>query len=172
MKPVELRLACAIGVSLVLVSGIAGLAVIGGGKAIAEPKSAAVAGEPRLLTETQTKTYWFFAQTDSGAGGGPGLFETDFFKPAPAPKPAPKPTPPATREVELIYRGLAAFPDGARVAYLAVEGRTLNPAAGDEIVDGWKLVSFDSDQAVLAKAESRHILPFNRRTALTVPAKP
>jgi hypothetical protein len=172
VKPSEFRLTCAAGVLVLFLAGMTGLALIGSGKAIAPAAGGSPAKEPSLLTETQTKTYWFFAQGDTGAGAGPGLFETDFFKPAPAPKPAPKPAPPATRNVALIYRGLAGFPDGSRVAYLAVEGRTLNPAPGDEVADGWKLLSFDSEQAVLAKGDARIMLPFNRSTALTVPVKP
>lgn len=172
MKTAELKLICAIGVLAVLLGGIAGLLAIGGGKDAVRPEAPATAVEPGLLTEDQKKAFWFFTKGDSGAGEGPGLFETDYFKPAPAPKPVAKPAPPATREVTLIYRGLAAFPDGSRVAYLALEGRNFNPAPGDEITHGWRLDAFDSDQAVLVKGEERLMLPFNRGTVLVVPAKP
>lgn len=172
MKPAELRLACAAGVLLLFLTGVAGLALTGSGKVSAPVGGASLAKEPRLLTEQQSQTFWFFARGNTGAGAGPGLFETDFFKPAQAPKPAPKPVPPATRNLTLTYRGLAVFPDGSRIAYLATEGRTSNPVVGDTIADGWKLASFDSEQAVLAKDEARLILPFNRGTVLTVPVKP
>lgn len=127
------------------------------------------AAESPMLTATQAETFAFFNQGRATAANGRGLFETDFFKPAPTPRPAPKPPAPTSREFVLFYRGLASFPDGARVAYLALEGRTVMLAEGGDVTDGWKLVSFDSEAAVLAKGEERVTLAFNRRATLSVP---
>lgn len=121
------------------------------------------AGERTLLTERQREVYSFYNDKASGASsGGRGLFETDFFKPPPAP---------TTRELPVIYRGLASFEGGGRVAYLTVENRTLTLAAGDSVADGWTLAEFDFERATLAKADKTITVGFNRRAVLVVPVK-
>jgi hypothetical protein len=172
MSPVVRRLSAAAATTFVLALGCLGLVFAPSGEAVAPPPSVAPTEEARLLTAGQADTFAFFNQSRATPGSGRGLFETDFFKPPPAPPPKPKPAPPATRELGLFYRGLAAFPDGASVAYLAVEKNTLTFGVGDVVADGWKLASFDSEQAVLAKDDRTVVLPFNRRSVLTVPAKP
>ena len=164
------RILCAAAALLLLLLGLGGLAL----SPSAEPARPDASGgtpvaESPLLTVAQAETFAFFNQGRAAAANGRGLFETDFFKPPPAPKPAPKPPAPTSRELVLFYRGLAAFPDGERVAYLAVEGRTVTIGEGTDVADGWKLASFDADTAVLAKGEARVILPFNRRATLSVP---
>ncbi len=134
--------------------------------------SGPAAEEAMRFTPAQRATADFLDNARAVAGTGRGLFETDFFKPPPAPPPKPKPAPPTTRELVLFYRGLAAFPGGGRVAYLSIEGRTATLAEGDPVTDGWQLVAFDPEQAVLAKGEQRLILPFNRRATMSVPVKP
>lgn len=131
------------------------------------------AGERTLLTERQREVYSFYNDKASGASsGGRGLFETDFFKPPPAPPPKPPPPPaPTTRELPVIYRGLASFEGGGRVAYLTVENRTLTLAAGESVADGWTLAEFDFERATLAKADKTITVGFNRRAVLVVPVK-
>jgi hypothetical protein len=101
-----------------------------------------------------------------------GLFATDYFKPPPKPPAPPPKPPPARRDVPLVYRGLAEFGGSSRVAYLVVETRTLTLAAGEEVLDGWRLEAFDAERAVLRKGEETRPLTFNQRAALSVPAKP
>ncbi|MBC8011588.1 MAG: hypothetical protein H7067_16000 [Burkholderiales bacterium] len=153
-----------------LVIGLAGLVFAPFSTPAPTPRyAAAPAAEAPLLTATQAETFAFFNEGRAAAANGRGLFETDFFKPAATPKPAPKPPAPTRREFVLFYRGFAAFPDGTRIAYLALEGRTVLLGEGGDVTDGWKLVSFDSDAAVLAKGEERVTLAFNRRATLSVP---
>lgn len=130
--------------------------------------------EPGRITAAQQETFAFFNDGRAAPGSGRGLFETDFFKPAPAPpKPVAKPpAPPAPRKFAVVYRGLAAFPGGASVAYVAVEGRVLTLTAGEAVAEGWTLREFDSAQAVLSKGDERFTLPFNRSSAVPANAKP
>jgi hypothetical protein len=170
MSPSARRILCAAAVLLVLSLGLGGLVLSPwAAPAVPDGFGSTPPAESPLLTVTQAETFAFFNQGRAAAANGRGLFETDFFKPPPAPKPAPKPPAPTSRELVLFYRGLAAFPDGERVAYLAFEGRTLTIGEGADVADGWKLASFDADTAVLAKGEARVILPFNRRAILSVP---
>lgn len=134
----------------------------------------AVGAEPVRLTAAQGEVFAFFNDGRATTGAGRGLFETDFFKPAPAPaKPAPKPAPPPPpRNLAIVYRGLAAFPGGASVAYVAVDGRVLTLAEGEAVAEGWTLSAFDAERAELAKGEERITLPFNRSAAVPAAAKP
>lgn len=196
MTPAAQRLTAAVGTLGVLLFATVGLALApapslssaphpAGAKSAARGGLAGVAAsasthpdEVSLLTDAQHDAYRFFqdnraaSASGTGTGTGRGLFETDFFKAPVTPPPPPKPPAPTRREVELFYRGLAAFPDGTRIAYLAFEGRTLTLALGEPVLDGWALAAFDSDQAVLTKGEERTVLPFNRRASLSVPLKP
>ena len=139
---------------------------------VSPPGGKSPVGEAVRFTDAQRATADFLDNARAAAGTGRGLFETDFFKPPPAPPPKPKPMPPTTRELVLFYRGLAAFPDGGRVAYLSIEGRTVTLAAGEAVSDGWQLASFNAEQATLAKDGQTLILPFNRRVTVSVPVKP
>ncbi len=130
------------------------------------------APEISLITDAQHSAYRFFQDGKSGTGTGRGLFETDYFKPKPEPVKPPAPPAPTRREAVLFYRGLAAFPDGSRVAYLSLDGRALTLTAKDAVIDGWSLVEFDGDKAVLAKGDERVTLPFNRRAVVSVAIKP
>ena len=134
--------------------------------------AASAAPEAVRFTAVQRATADFLDQGRVAAGTGRGLFETDFFKPPPVAPSKPKPPAPTTREVVVFYRGLAAFPGGARVAYVALEGRLLTLAAGEGVTDGWTLADFDAERAVLAKGERTVTLAFNRRAVLSVPVKP
>lgn len=176
MKPTVRRilLAC----SVLVVAALASLGIVLA-RGSAAPGVSVVNGslaEPSLLSAAQMETHQFLHQGSavSATGGERGLFETDFFKPVPPPPPKPKPPPPASREIPLVYRGLAAFPDSGGVAYLAVENRVLLLSIGDVVTDGWTLTSFDAIQAVMSKGEETRVLPFNVRSPLTVPiaAKP
>jgi hypothetical protein len=130
--------------------------------------------EPVRITPVQQETFAFFNDGRAAPSSGRGLFETDFFKPAPAPpKPVVKPPPPPPpRNLAVVYRGLAAFPGGTSVAYVAVDGRVLTLSAGEAVAEGWTLLEFDSAQAVLAKGQERFTLPFNRTSAVPANAKP
>jgi hypothetical protein len=101
---------------------------------------------------------------------GRDLFATEHFKPAPKPPPPPRPAPPATRQAPVVYRGFAQLENGLRFAYVEVDGklRTLN--AGDEVISGWKVVSFDGAAAILGREEANQLLEFNKRGSITVPA--
>ncbi len=175
MTPAARRILAAGSVLLLLLLGLAGLAFspsAGAARAGAGGAGEAVDAEAPLLTAEQARTFDFFNQGRVSTGEGRGLFATDFFKPAPAPPPKPAPAAPTRRELAVFYRGLASFPDGARVGYVSVEGRTLMLAAGEAVTEGWLLASFDADSATLAKGEERLVLPFNRRAILSVPVKP
>lgn len=128
--------------------------------------------EDSVITEAQHQAYRFFNDGRMDAGKGRGLFETDFFKAKPEPVKPPAPPAPTSRDAVLFYRGLAAFPDGARVAYLTLDGRSLTLAAGEDVADGWRLEVFDGERAILAKGEERVTLPFNRRAVVSVAIKP
>lgn len=175
MSPAARRISFATAALLLLTLGLAGLALGPRGPAAAGPNTPAVLiAEPARLGAEQTATFEFFNQDrdPAPADSGRGLFETDYFKPPPAPPPKPKPTPPTTREIPVFYRGLAAFPDGADVAYLAVETRLITLESGGAVVDGWILSDFNSERAIITKDEEHLALPFNQRIALTVPAQP
>lgn len=130
--------------------------------------------EPVRLSAAQRETFEFFNNGRAAPSSGRGLFETDFFKPAPVPpKPASKAAPPTPpRNLAVVYRGLAAFPGGASVAYVAVDGRVLTLEAGEAVAEGWLLLEFNAAQAVIAKSEERFTLPFNRPAAVPATAKP
>lgn len=173
MSPASRRLLRAAVVLLALLAGLAGLLSVPDPAPAAAPAPAPdLPAETPRFTATHRATAAFLEAGRSGAATGRGLFETDFFKPKPAPPPKPKPAPPATRDLVVFYRGLAAFPDGARVAYFSVEGRTVTLAPGDTLAGGWQLAAFDADTATLAKGDTRLDLPFNRRGAIAVPAQP
>lgn len=175
MRAGSIRIARAAAALALLLVGLGGLlgsraprtAPDGGGGRPAD------AEERTLLTARQREVYSFYNDKPADtASGGRGLFETDFFKPPPAPPPKPPPPPaPTTRELPVIYRGLAEFDGGGRVAYLTVENRTLTLAAGDAVADGWTLAGFDSERATLAKADKTIIVGFSRRAVLVVPVK-
>jgi len=161
-----------------LVVGVAGLVFSRGSVPRGDAaEKISPAPEPRRLTAAQGEVFAFFNNGRATLGSGRGLFETDFFKPAPA-KPVPKavplppPPPPPPRKLAVVYRGFAAFPGGVSVAYVAVDGRVLTLAAGEAMAGGWMLLEFDAERAVLAKGEERFPLPFNRATVVAAPAKP
>lgn len=173
MTPAARRVFRASLLLLVLVIGVAGLVF----SPAAAPRSSpggvvSPAPEPVRLTAAQGETFEFFNNGRAAPSSGRGLFETDFFKPAPVPpKPVPKaPPPPPPRNLAVVYRGLAAFPGGASVAYVSVDGRVLTLAAGEAVAEGWTLLEFNAEQAVLAKGEERFTLPFNRSAAVPVGA--
>ena len=160
-------------VLLLLLAGLLGLMKVPPSLRPAPSGGNTPAAEETLrFTPGQRATADFLDKGHAIAGTGRGLFETDFFKPPPPPPPKPKPVPPTTRELVVYYRGLAAFPDGSRVAYLSVEGNTVTLSGGDTVADGWKLTAFDAERAALAKGDQTLILPFNRRATVTVPVKP
>lgn len=160
-------------VLLLLLAGLFWLARAPGSAVSALPTEVTPQADETLrFTPAQRATADFLDKGSAVAGTGRGLFETDFFKPPPAPPPKPPPTPPTTRELVLFYRGLASFPDGTRVAYLSVEGRTVTLPVGEDVTDGWQLAEFGPEQAVLAKGDEKRILPFNRRATVSVPVKP
>ncbi|MCU0792746.1 MAG: hypothetical protein MUE42_07830 [Opitutaceae bacterium] len=153
-----------------LVLGAAGL-TRGGGVA-ARPAEAAprAAAEISRLHPRDLETLEFFRQGRGEAVvSGPGLFATDFFKPPPEPPAKPKPKPPETREIALLYRGLASFPGSDGIAYLSVDGKVQTYERGAAFPAGWTLNDFDAERAVLARGEERLTLPFNRRANLSVP---
>lgn len=163
----------AVAVLLLLFAGLIGLLTVPAPPGPAPSGPGGAAGpETSRFTAAQREAADFLDNGRAAAGTGRGLFATDFFKPPPTPPAKPKPPAPTTREQVLFYRGLATFPDGARVAYLSIEGRTLTPGIGDAVIDGWKLASFDAEQAVLAKDDRTVALVFNRRATLSVPVKP
>ncbi len=172
MNPVRRRFLLALVVLGLLMVGSAGLWLAASrAEAVARPPTEP-ADEPRLLTPAQAETYAFFNQgRPTPAGSGRGLFETDFFKPPPPTPPKPKPPAPTTRDIAVVYRGLAEFPGGASIAYIAVEDRLFTLERGASVGHGWTLSAFDSEKAVLAKEGETVTLDFNRRATLAVPAK-
>lgn len=166
MTPASRRVVRASLLLLVLLAGVAGLAFAPSVESRDSSADVLAAEqEPARLTAAQGDVFEFFNDGRAAAGSGRGLFETDFFKPAPAPTalPAPVPAPaPPPRNIALVYRGLASFPGGASVAYVTVDGRVLTLAPGEAVTEGWRLLEFDADKAVLAKGGERLTLSFNR----------
>lgn len=163
----------------VLIGVVVGIMSAGRGTPLRAVAVENYAAETSALTHAQHQAYLFFQNGRVDAGSGQGLFETDFFKAKPVPvkpakpvKPVPVKPAPTTREAVLFYRGLATFSDGARIAYVMLDDRALVLSLDEEVTDGWRLESFDGDQAVLAKDEARVTLPFNRRAIVSVAIKP
>jgi hypothetical protein len=158
-------------VLVVLLVAAFGVASAGRTSLVKVPADEQHAPEVSVITAAQHAAYRFFNDGRVDAGAGRGLFETDFFKPKPEPAKPPEPPAPTRRDAVLFYRGLAAFPDGARVAYLSLDGRALTLTAYEVVTDGWSLAEFDGERAILAKGEERVTLPFNRRAVVSVAIK-
>ncbi len=162
---------------LILAVGLVGLALspaaatrLGSGATLAGTPET----EPLRITARQADTFAFFNDGRAAIETGRGLFETDFFKPAPPPpRPAPKAAPPPPpRKIAVVYRGFASFPGGAGLAYLAVDERVREVGLGEAVAEGWTLLEYNADQAVLVKDGQRLALPFNRATAIPAAVKP
>ncbi len=126
--------------------------------------------EPPLLTAEHRAVAAFLASGRAGGGAnGQGLFSTDFFKPPPPPPPKPKPPAPTTREIPVLYRGLAVFSSGS-VAFFSVEGKDRVIAAGEPVAGGWTLENFDVENARLVRDEERKDFAARRPAKLIVPA--
>lgn len=172
MNAATLRLAASIGVTALLLATLVGLARPAPSFSPVRSIPVAAPGVEHLLTAEHRAVATFLASGRAGGGAsGPGLFSTDFFKPAPPPPPKPKPPAPTTREIPVSYRGLAAFPSGS-VAFLTVEGKELTLAVGDAVAGGWRLDAFDAEQAALVRDDERRNLPARRPAKLVVPAAP
>ena len=129
--------------------------------------------EPGRLVRAHADAFAFFNEGRAETGAAGALFATDFFKPPPpppAPPAPPKPAPPPPKLVAASYRGFAAFPSGdSSVAYLSLDGRVVTLTPGEPVASGWKLLSFDSDSAELARDDARLSLPFNKPVNLPAP---
>lgn len=131
--------------------------------------------ETSRLTAAHGEVFAFLNDGRASATEGRGLFQTDFFKPPapPPPKPpAPPAPPPPPRMVAVVYRGLGAFPNGASVAYLSVDGGVSALGSGQAVAEGWRLLEFDGEKAVLEKDGERRSMPFNRAGSIPAAAKP
>lgn len=121
------------------------------------------------LESTHRETLAFFGSRPVRQAGR-GLFETDYFKPAPKPPPPPKPTPPLTREAPALYRGFSEPASGLRLAYVEVDGSLRTLAVGDTVLGPWKVEKINDDSLVLLGGDLSEELAFRKRSTLTVPA--
>lgn len=144
--------------------------------AFAQGRGAALAPLPDALDQPRARRLAagtgdteFFQRDAFVLPEGPGLFETDFFKPAALPP--PKPPAPAEKPVSIAYRGLAEFADGARIVYLVVEGKPVQLAPGETVVGPWKLETADAETARFTREGAVHEILFNQGGQLPVPAK-
>lgn len=169
MNTVALRLTAAAALAAALFSAAVGLAWSPAAPVALGP-SPVENEEPPLLTAEHRAVATFLASGRAGGGAsGQGLFATDFFKPPPPPPPKPKPPAPTTREIPVLYRGLAAFPSGS-VAFFSVDGKDRVVAVGETLSGGWALESFTADRARLVREEERRDLDARRPAKLVVPA--
>lgn len=159
--------------ALLLIGGFLFLITRGRGAPLDPVPAATTPAQSGRLTPSDAEVLAFFQQNPAKPVQGPGLFETDFFKPPPAPPkpPAPPPAAPVEKKIDVTYRGLAEFPSGARIAYLLVGEKLMQIAPGEVVVAPWKLASCDADSAQFTRDDTTLKVEFNKRIQLSVPAK-